>query len=898
MNFKLHSLFFLIISFSIFSQNTNNGISNTFTEIISGTNQYKGGTYEYEAEIKFLVMNMGLGDAIVKVGIISFTIENFYYKGVRFRYNSDYNFTFPLKNAANQFRVSGALGLNRGSSGHIFDWYDFMIPMCQKGALDIYYFKEEEAKEIIAINFKDWTTKKSRMDELLIKISSLNIIPEGLRALDTKIEIVDKSEKNSNLVSELKNKLHKNYNLNENQVKKNIIIYKKLIELDKPIFISNHKENLKSSQITLKNIKISKSIANEEREITKNDKEKFANEIKRGEKKAERESKKMMQKMRLEQSAYSKNISKYKSLGFNEAGATSMANLDKTYAKMDKAGQQMGALLGDAIGNYFEAKENKRAAIEFERQSYIKSFPEFSKKIEKNNNTNISKIIAQYFPENYKPKSITDQKQRILAFITTLGNISFPNETNTGSKDMCIIKQQIEDVYFEGSKMFINYSHEIQNSEYDNGSYWDDKFRIKKYKAYYTGYYDYEKNEKRIEAYAEYPNKRYPDSGTSRLPLIRFTASGNKGYQDFYYKRYSFLNLKIPKEIIIYNEQLIKSIEDHNKEQSLIKKEFNNEVNGLAEGPWELYFDDSDKIYAIGNYKNGVKEGFWKFYHENGNLKMEANLVNGNLRGFVKKYYNNNILQSEYTIVRDSEDFDIIAPFEGIYKYYDRQGTLTSSFYYKDGLLEGLSIKREEQIIKGYNNNNPFTVTIEKQFKKGKLDGLLRIYKEDNTTLQETNYKKGIKEGLHKSYHNKGSLSQISFYKDGSLHGQIKNYDVSGKLRMSREYTDGKRTGTWREVDTKGRLYKTQEYLTIDTINKEIFTLYYSNGIVKEKIEYIIFQKENKINYFYFNRLELNNTDGSKRKKGTILNGDGTVINYDKNGLRIGKTKYKNGVKS
>lgn len=885
MKLKLISFLIFVSSLNSFSQTGQNGISKTFTKIISGTNTYKGATYKYNAKIKFLAMNMGLGDAVVKVGIMSFTIEDLSYNGTEYGYNKD---GFPINNAAKQFRVSGDLGLNRSSTGSTFDWYNFTIPMCQEGALDIYYFKEEEAKNIIESNFKYWNSKKSRMDELVLQISSLEIIPEGLSVLDTYINKIDEKKINTSLIQKLTNKIHRHYKLTILEINENIAIYEKLIKIDDS---RDYKRNIKDLQTTLENIKKNKSEHEKE-------KGQHAKKMKSIDRKAERESKQMMQKMRLEQSAYRRSISKYKASGFNEIQATSLVNLEKSYAKMDAAAKQIGNILGNAIGNYFEKKEAKRSTREDARRLFINNFHMFSKELEAKNDEEIKKIKELYFPEEYNPTTIKDQKQRILAFIKMFGNISFPNETNRGSlDDLCIIKQEIEDAYFEEDKLHITFSHKILNSQFDKGSYWDEKFRIKKYKAFFVGHYDYEANKQRIKVSVEYPDKRYPSSGKSNPIPIKSFASNNKGYQNFYYKKKAFCNLKLPKEIHVFNEKLAKTILDSIEQQSLIKKEFNNLVNDKEDGPWKLYHDNSKDVYAIGNYKNGQRTGNWKFYYKSGKLESDVYFVNDKLKGRVKEYYENGNLKSEYTHVRYPKDEDKISPFEGRFKSYKENGELALSIFYKDGLLECIYSEKKEITLKHHNNNQPFTVIVDKPFKKGKLDGILRIYKEDNIPIQESNYKKGIKEGLFKSYHSTGELSQISFYKNGNLNGISKNFDQSGKIRMIRQYNNGKRTGTWKEISSKGNLYYTRKYTLESNVNKEIYTSYYSNGIIKEKIEYIVFQKNNKISYYYFNRLESNNADGSKRDKGSILDGTGTVINYDENGKKTGKLRYKKGIK-
>ena len=147
---------------------------------------------------------------------------------------------------------------------------------------------------------------------------------------------------------------------------------------------------------------------------------------------------------------------------------------------------------------------------------------------------------------------------------------------------------------------------------------------------------------------------------------------------------------------------------------------------------------DTGQLLEEGFLLNGKRTGTWITYHLGKSaVKSTVSYVDGQLNG----------------------------PFM---EYNDR-GQVESIVTYKNGLYDGFFAK--------YKFSRPLQ---EATYKNNKLDGVRKIYYENNGKIQsETEYKDGVQHGMHRFYNEKGQTLMEYEYKNGEkVSGQTFNPPV------------------------------------------------------------------------------------------------------------------------
>ncbi len=152
---------------------------------------------------------------------------------------------------------------------------------------------------------------------------------------------------------------------------------------------------------------------------------------------------------------------------------------------------------------------------------------------------------------------------------------------------------------------------------------------------------------------------------------------------------------------------------------------------------------------------------------------------------------------------RDSTYFFDSKPFNGIIKKLSPSNKQILIFNTIKGKLNGV-------FTEYYSNGNK---KIERNYKNGILNGKYISYYNNNMQKEIYNYDMGLINGERKSYWINGAIKQSSFFKSGVLSGESNFYYSSSQLRKKISFDlYGNRDGVWLD--------------------------YYSNGKIKEKIEY------------------------------------------------------------
>jgi len=113
-------------------------------------------------------------------------------------------------------------------------------------------------------------------------------------------------------------------------------------------------------------------------------------------------------------------------------------------------------------------------------------------------------------------------------------------------------------------------------------------------------------------------------------------------------------------------------------------------VNGLKEGKWVEYIDDTLQVtaneskasfYRLSIYKSGKIYGIINQYYKNGKIECTTPYTDGKRNGLEKVYYKTGELEWEIPFTKDKEN--------GISKKYYTNGRLEFEFPYTNSKLNG-----------------------------------------------------------------------------------------------------------------------------------------------------------------------------------------------------------------
>lgn len=177
----------------------------------------------------------------------------------------------------------------------------------------------------------------------------------------------------------------------------------------------------------------------------------------------------------------------------------------------------------------------------------------------------------------------------------------------------------------------------------------------------------------------------------------------------------------------------------------------NQYVNGLLEGKWIEYLDNSytcvspgaARHYRIVDYKAGKPTGITKYYYLDGQLQLEGEALSFSpliFNGPVKKYYENSgKLESESTFANGKQ--------------------LTEKEYHENGQLKSETI-----------------------FVNGEASGTKKIYFSSGKLRGEIPYKNGKVNGMCVEYYEDGKAKSRIPFLDDKPDGKAKMFDRNGKL--------------------------------------------------------------------------------------------------------------------
>ncbi len=168
--------------------------------------------------------------------------------------------------------------------------------------------------------------------------------------------------------------------------------------------------------------------------------------------------------------------------------------------------------------------------------------------------------------------------------------------------------------------------------------------------------------------------------------------------------------------------------------------------------------------------------------------------------------------------------FDEESPYTGrVVQYTEDENQLILDFNVLNGYIDG--------IYKEYNKKG--TLKRSATYNKGELNGLEEQYY-DNGQLKETvNYINGNYHGKRMVYWDNGTLKEKYTFSNGTLEGDVYFYFPNGKLNESLKFdAQGNRTGVWEKFYANGQLRQRVTYREDEVI--ETSPLYNLDGSINK----------------------------------------------------------------
>jgi len=225
---------------------------------------------------------------------------------------------------------------------------------------------------------------------------------------------------------------------------------------------------------------------------------------------------------------------------------------------------------------------------------------------------------------------------------------------------------------------------------------------------------------------------------------------------------------------------------------------FNEEVqkkNDIMVGPYKS-FSSSGLVKSSGNIDDkGKVEGVWKYYNDDGILTTEANFIEGKIEGKHSTFYVNGSRRKVYDIKDDKLDSDI-------FSYYSFNQLYSKVPYDEDGEKHG---DAEYYFKKG-------GVSHKITYDHGKINGDYIEYYSDGQLKVKVSYVNGKEEGKYLYYHENGKLNTEGFYENGMAVGHWKYMHDNGVLKEEGDLKSDFRIGIWQTFTENGKLSEETNY--------------------------------------------------------------------------------------
>ncbi|MCF6141624.1 hypothetical protein L1S34_10035 [Flavobacterium sp. K77] len=189
---------------------------------------------------------------------------------------------------------------------------------------------------------------------------------------------------------------------------------------------------------------------------------------------------------------------------------------------------------------------------------------------------------------------------------------------------------------------------------------------------------------------------------------------------------------------------------------------------GKKHGLWKGFYEQSKRPRYEGIFEHGKEVGVFYFYDD---TKAKSIIATREFNTKDNGAYTTFFDQNKNKV---SEGNVVNKLFEGVWTYYhkDSKNIMTTEFY-----------------------------------KKGKLEGIRKVFFISGALAEEITFTNNLKNGLYKKYTERGVVLEESNYKNDQYEGKAIFRDVFGNIVSQGMFVQGKKAGMWQFFE-KGKLVK------------------------------------------------------------------------------------------
>jgi uncharacterized protein len=265
---------------------------------------------------------------------------------------------------------------------------------------------------------------------------------------------------------------------------------------------------------------------------------------------------------------------------------------------------------------------------------------------------------------------------------------------------------------------------------------------------------------------------------------------------------------------------------------------------------------DRVRINRVDN--NGLKQGTWMEFYPDGTIRTEANYINNQLDGIYRQYerdgtitmimyYNEGIIREEETNaempveirqtvypggkLKTSGAFRENIPV-GIHRSYDEQGNVIATVIYDQKgrkTAQGVVNDRGERMGKWTDFYPGGSKKAEGEYRDNRRSGEWIFFSENSGVVQQGNYRNGLYHGTWQWYYPDGKILREEEYFNGREDGISTEYSEEGEIIARGDYVEGEKEGEW--VYTVGDHTEKGKYLV--GLREGVWKHFYADGSLR-----------------------------------------------------------------
>jgi antitoxin component YwqK of YwqJK toxin-antitoxin module len=234
-------------------------------------------------------------------------------------------------------------------------------------------------------------------------------------------------------------------------------------------------------------------------------------------------------------------------------------------------------------------------------------------------------------------------------------------------------------------------------------------------------------------------------------------------------------------------------VSEYSRSGGLTARTCLNKATGKYEGDL-IEYNKNGQITSKGKLAGGEKMGQWVFYHDNGKVKLEAEILHDKGNGLMKRYHSNGNLSTKGELKGGDRT--------GTFEEYHPNGKLSLKANYTDNEIDGLKFEYYPSGVLSDSVN----------FINGLAEGRFSLFHTNGKPRKVGTLAKGKFNGSVTEYYMNGVKQGEFRYVDGELEGEVLEYAENGTLNYKGLFAKGKKIGKHTRMRDDGSLDWESEY--------------------------------------------------------------------------------------